>query len=86
MHTARSQDTGGNLYLKDEKLYKDQLKTRESKSKNKSLSVDIKIGDTVTPISPQDKHRVREIYLVTGQEKYQLKDSCIRFRLILSSL
>ena len=26
------------------------------------------MGDTVTPISPQDKHKTREIYLVTGQE------------------
>ena len=72
MHTARSQDTGGNLYLKDEKLYEDHLKTRESKSKYKSPSVDIKIGDTVIPISSQDKHKAREIYLVTGQEKQNI--------------
>ena len=48
MHTARSQDTGSNLYLRDEELYADQLKARESKSE-KSPSVDIKVGDTVTP-------------------------------------
>ena len=68
MHTARSQDTGSNLYLRDEELYADQLKARKSKSEE-SESADIKIGDTVTPISPQDKHKVREIYLVTGREK-----------------
>ena len=78
MHTAISQNTGGNLYLKDEKLYEDQLKTRESKSKNKSPSVDIKIGDTVTPISSQDKHKAREIYLVTGKEKDKISAQRLR--------
>ena len=32
MHMTRSQDTGGNLYLKDKKLYESQLNARESKS------------------------------------------------------
>ena len=68
MHTARSQDTEGNLYLKDEELYTDQQKVREAKHKE-SLPTDIKVGDTVTPLSPQEKHKVRDIYLVTGREK-----------------
>ena len=51
MHTARSQDTGSNLQLKDEDLYADQIKARKSDS-SKITSTDIRVGDTVTPISP----------------------------------
>ena len=66
MHMARSQDTGSNLHLRDKELYADQIKARKSDYSNFSSS-DIKVGDTVTPISPQDKHKVRDIYLVTGK-------------------
>ena len=55
MHTARSQDTGTNLQLKDEDLYADQIKARKSES-SKPTSMDFKVGDTVAPIYPQDKH------------------------------
>ena len=71
LHTARSQDTGGNLHLKDEEIYANQQKVRENKLK-KSSPTDIKVGDTVTPISPQEKHKARDIYLVTGQGKYKV--------------
>ena len=53
MHTARSQDTGSNLHRRDEELYADQIKARKSDSAEPT-SLDIKVGDTVTPISPQD--------------------------------
>ena len=64
---ARSQDTGTNLQLKDKDLYADQLKARKLES-IKPTSMDIRVGDTVTPISPQEKYRVRDIYLVTGKK------------------
>ena len=32
------------------------------------LYQEIRIGDTVTPIAPQEKHKVRDIYLVTGKD------------------
>ena len=66
MHIARSQDTGSNLQLRDKDLNIDQIKARKSSSSTPT-STDIKIGDTVTPISPQDKHKVSDIYLVTGK-------------------
>ena len=34
-----------------------------------STTEHIRIGDTVTAIAPQDKHKTREIYLVTGKKK-----------------
>ena len=63
MHTARNQDTGANLSLDDSQLQADQIKSRKSSSE--VISPDIRVGDTVAPISPQDKHKSREIYLVT---------------------
>ena len=66
LHTARSQDTGENLLIKDEDIFNKQNKLRQSKEKVSSVP-DIKIGDTVTAIAPQDKHKAREIYLVTGK-------------------
>ena len=67
LHTSRSQDTGSNLVLKDEELYKDQLEVRNCHPP--PPSDDIRIGDTVTSISPQEKHRNRDIYLVTGKKE-----------------
>ena len=66
LHTARSQDTGENLLLDDEDIFKEQSKLRETKEA--SSIPDIKVGDTVTAISPQEKHKAREIYIVTGQK------------------
>ena len=66
LHTARSQDTGENLILKDEDISKTQISLRQSKEKASNVP-DIKVGDTVTSVAPQDKHKAREIYLVTGE-------------------
>ena len=68
LHTARSQDTGCNLQLDDSKLFSDQLKARSKENKSPHVA-DIRIGDTVTPYSSQNKHTVRNVYLVTGQEQ-----------------
>ena len=66
LHTARSQDTGENLLLKDDDISNKQINLRQSKEKM-SYVPDIKVGDTVTSVAPQDKHKAREIYLVTGE-------------------
>merc|ERR1712240_561645 len=55
LHTSRSQDTGSNLYLKDEEMYQEQIKVRNRGSPSSSTNY-IRIGDTVTQISPQEKH------------------------------
>ena len=68
LHTARSQDTGCNLQLDDSKLFSDQLKARSKENKSPHVA-DIRIGDTVTPYSSQNKHTVQNVYLVTGQEQ-----------------
>ena len=46
------------------KLLTEQLNKRKSSS-IKSAANDIRIGDTVTSVLPQDKHKAHEIYLVT---------------------
>ena len=66
MHTSRSQDTGSNLQLDDSQLHADQIKSRKSATNIKVP--DIKVGDTVTSVSPQNKHKSREIYLVTESD------------------
>ena len=66
LHTARSQDTGENLILQDKDICEKQINLRQS-AKNTSSVPDINIGDTVTNVAPQDKHKAREIYLVTGK-------------------
>ena len=60
------QDTGTNLHLDDVMLHQDQLETRKSPS---NLQIpDIKIGDTVTPIAPQEKHNAQDIYIITDTQ------------------
>ena len=64
MHTSRSQDTGANINLDDKQLHNDQIKSRKP-AINPVPAPDIRVGDTVTQISSQDKHKSRDIYLVT---------------------
>merc|ERR1711989_65253 len=49
-------------------MYQEQIGIRNRQSLSPPLN-DIRVGDTVTAIAPQDKHKTREIYLVTGKEK-----------------
>ena len=67
LHTLWSQDTGGNLHLDDEKLRTEPLNKRKS-SPDKIISPNTKIGDTITSVLPQDKHKAREIYLKTDSK------------------
>ena len=64
MHTSRSQDKGSNLLLDDDKLFSDQILSQKSQPALAD-STSIKVGDTVTPLSSQPKHKVREMYMVT---------------------
>ena len=69
IHTARDLNTGENLNLKDDLLRDKQLKTREdqnTRAKDINLQTQAKVGDTVTVINRQDKHNVRDMFLVTG--------------------
>ena len=65
MHTSRSQDTGENIVMDDSKLYGDQM-SRRSQHRIGQPQIDIRVGDTVTPISSQPKHKSRDMYIVTA--------------------
>ena len=52
--------------LQDKDIFEKQINLRQSTKKASSVP-DIDIGDTVTNVAPQDKHKVRDIYLVTGK-------------------
>ena len=49
-------------------MYQEQIGVR-NRHPPSSPAKDIRIGDTVTSISPQGKHKNREIYLVTGKKE-----------------
>ena len=72
MHTARDQNNGENLNLQDEKLRLDQIYTRQKQNKSTHSEAkaqeQIKVGDTVALITKQDKHKARDVFLVTGTE------------------
>ena len=72
IHTARDLNSGSNLTLNDDSLRKNQLTKRETQNKltapKAHKTEEIKIGDVVSPISKQDKHRARDIFLVTGTD------------------
>ena len=72
MHTARRLDTGTNLKLSDAKLRQSQLEARKPITQAKPQPV-IKPGDTVTPVSAQEKHTVRDMYLVTNSQQDSVK-------------
>ena len=68
IHTARNADTGMNINLDDKKLRKQQLDSRQTLVTSKeNLKTDIRPGDTVTNITPQPKHNVRDMYMVTSK-------------------
>lgn len=64
MHTSCSQDTGANINLDDKQFHNEQIKSPKP-APDPVPAPDIKVGDTVTQISSQDKHKSRDIYLVT---------------------
>ena len=66
MHTARKLDSGQNISLNDSKLRQSQLAARRHNTQHKVTHNTPKPGDTITNISQQPKHSVRDMYLVTA--------------------
>ena len=61
MHTSRSQDTGANINLDNKQLHNKQIKSRKP-AIDPDPAPHIRVGDTVTQISSQDKHKI--VFLV----------------------
>ena len=58
MHTARNLETGDNLHLSDKTLREEQLRKRKSTQSAPPPIKTILLGDTVTQVSSQPKHKV----------------------------
>ena len=70
IHSARSLHSGENINIKDSKLRQTQLQTRELSQPSNVTPVTVpQIGDTITPLSTQPKHSVRNMYLVTSSSQ-----------------
>ena len=72
IHTARDANSGANLRLEDEVLRDHQLDRRQS-GKTPGPVQEVKVGDLVAVKAPQDKHKARSTFVVTGKvgEKVQ---------------
>ena len=66
IHTSRRLQTGQNLVLHDHKLRDSQIAARRHKTQNPVTHPSPKPGDTITSLSQQPKHSVRDMYLVTA--------------------
>ena len=71
MHTARKLESGHNLQLSDAKLRQSQLSARRPVTANVE-PVRPKPGDTVTPVAAQDKHTVRDMYMLTAADQHNV--------------
>ena len=71
IHTARDSATGQNLSLDDEKLRTAQLGKRLGRGQppGKPNQQVIEIGDTVAVVGKQDKHKARDVFIVTGKDQ-----------------
>ena len=61
-------NSGANLNLDDQALRENQLERRRSGPEVQSSHPRqaIKVGDTVTVVGSQNKHTVRDVFVVTG--------------------
>ena len=66
LHTSRDQTTGANLHLDDNSLRCDQLSLRNHNQQQMNESP-ILVGDTVTIKNKVDKHKAKDVFLVTDQ-------------------
>ena len=84
IHTSHSQDTGANINLDNKQLHNKQIKSHKP-APDPVPAPDIKVGDSVTQISSQDKHKSRDIYLVTQAQpdkvsaQHPLTDTPLKF-------
>ena len=66
INVARDQNTGENLLLNDQELRSDQLKKRKSASPPQEHQ-SILVGDTVVVKNENNKHKARDMFLVTDK-------------------
>ena len=71
IHTARDQTTGANLQLNDELLRTNQLLSRKLNSE-KTSKPDVLVGDTVMLKNRMDKHKAKDVFLVTSKKGNQI--------------
>ena len=67
IHTARDAQSGANLRLDDEVLRDHQLDRRQSGRTTVQPAQEVKVGDLVAVKAPQDKHKARSTFVVTGK-------------------
>ena len=72
INTARDQNTGENLELEDKNLRSDQLETRKSSKPTENLEP-IEVGDTVMIKNQNNKHKARDMFIVTGKSQEEKK-------------
>ena len=72
INTARDQNTGENLELEDKHLRSDQLETRKSSKPTENLEP-IEVGDTVMIKNQNNKHKARDMFIVTGKSQLEKK-------------
>ena len=74
IHTARDLHTGENLNLDDKLLRHNQLQARKDQnSKTEKFAEDVHVGDTVIVRNKRDKHKARDMFLVTAKEGEQVE-------------
>ena len=62
------------MVLDDLNLREDQLDKRKSQNKPNTVKVKpVLIGDTVTVVNKADKHKVRDMFIVTGKKEDKVK-------------
>ena len=66
INTARDQNTGENLKLDDHSLRSDQLQTRKSASPPTKFDP-VLVGDTVVVKNDYNKHKARDMFIVTDK-------------------
>ena len=70
IHTARDLYTGENLHLDDNLLRHDQLQRRNNQNaKSENHINEVLVGDTVLVHNRQDKHKARDMFIVTAKER-----------------
>ena len=70
IHTSRDSQSGENLKLDDEQLRTKQLGRRQQSRKETPTrpKPEIEIGDRVAVVASQEKHKARDLFVVTGTE------------------
>ena len=74
IHTAKDLYTGENLKQIDKLLRHNQLQIRKDQNiKTEGFALDVHLGDTVIVRNKRDKHKARDMFLVTGKEGEQVE-------------